>query len=72
MSSVMGEFVFRKALRDLCKSMLDEQIPLAKAMKIFEDQYIDEVLAATGGNVTRASRRAGVHRNTLHNKLRNG
>ncbi|PYL83462.1 MAG: hypothetical protein DMF17_13095 [Verrucomicrobia bacterium] len=34
------------------------------------EQYIVAAMSASRGNVTQASKALGVHRNTLHNKLR--
>ena len=40
------------------------------AVEAFEGKYILAAMAANKNNVTQASRALGVHRNTLHNKLR--
>jgi transcriptional regulator of acetoin/glycerol metabolism len=45
-------------------------ITLEQAEDAFRKKYVVVALAASGGNVTQASRRIGVHRNTLHNHLK--
>lgn len=50
--------------------MVREGIPLRDAARLFESCYIGRALASTNGNVTRASLKLGVHRNTLHGRIR--
>ena len=50
--------------------MIGNGITLAQAVEAFEGKYIVAAMTASKGNVTQASRKLGVHRNTLHNKLR--
>ena len=45
-------------------------VPLREARELFERQYIQELLSATGGNVTEAASRAGIHRRHFHEKMR--
>ena len=45
-------------------------ITLEQAVEAFEGKYIVAAMSASRGNVTQASKALGVHRNTLHNKLR--
>jgi DNA-binding NtrC family response regulator len=53
-------------IRDLQRSGL----ALEEAKETFERKYVAIALSGAGGNVTRAARAIGVHRNTLHNKKR--
>ena len=46
---------------------LPEQIP---SLARHEREYIEYVLAATGGNISEAARRLGLHRQSLQRKLR--
>jgi DNA-binding NtrC family response regulator len=55
-------------MRALIKDLLVGGITLPEAKKAFADKYVEEALASTKGNVTRASRMLGVHRNTLHRR----
>jgi DNA-binding NtrC family response regulator len=57
LSSIIGELV-------------DGGLSLAEASSDFERKYIAVSLNRSGGNLTLAAARMGVHRNTLHNKLR--
>jgi transcriptional regulator of acetoin/glycerol metabolism len=64
----------------IIKELQDNGITLAQATSAFEEKYIDAALSRTSRhttrrrglqpNVTQASKALGVHRNTLHNKLR--
>lgn len=55
-------------LRAIDAELLGSGITLRQAMSVFEARYIAGAMQICG-NVTQASRRLGVHRNTLHNKL---
>lgn len=50
--------------------MLRGEIPLSMAVEQFEARYIKAALNRRRYNVTKTARLLGVHRNTLHNKLR--
>jgi hypothetical protein len=45
-------------------------ITLEQAEDAFRKKYVTVALKTADGNVTRASRLIGVHRNTLHNHLK--
>ncbi len=53
---------------------VDTSIPLKRAKEdvadAFERRYLDEVLRAAGGNITRAAEIAGVHRKYVHRAIR--
>lgn len=57
-------------LNQIICELIDSGITLEQAVEAFESKYIVAAMDANRGNVTRASRALGVHRNTLHNKLR--
>lgn len=57
-------------LNQIIRELIGNGITLEQAVQAFEGKYIVAAMAANRGNVTRASRALGVHRNTLHNKLR--
>lgn len=54
----------------IIRELIANGITLDQAVEAFESKYIVAAMNANRGNVTRASRALGVHRNTLHNKLR--
>ena len=41
----------------------------AEAMSVFEKEYLRELLARHGGNISRAAREAGIDRKTIHRML---
>lgn len=45
-------------------------LPLREAVAEYEKQYIRTVLAACGGNVSRAAERLGMHRSAVYRKLK--
>lgn len=45
-------------------------LPLRDAQRRFEIQYVEELLAQTGGNVAAAARLAGISRPNFHKKLK--
>lgn len=57
-------------LNEIICELIDSGITLEQAVEAFESKYIVAAMDANRGNVTRASKALGVHRNTLHNKLR--
>jgi hypothetical protein len=57
-------------LNQIIRELIGNGITLEQAVEAFEGRYIVAAMDANRGNVTKASRALGVHRNTLHNKLR--
>jgi hypothetical protein len=57
-------------LNQIIRELIGNGITLEQAVEAFEGKYIVAAMNATRGNVTQASKALGVHRNTLHNKLR--
>ncbi|MGA7617555.1 MAG: helix-turn-helix domain-containing protein [Thermoanaerobaculia bacterium] len=57
-------------LNQIISELIGSGITLEQAVEAFEGRYIAAAMHASRGNITRASRALGVHRNTLHNKLR--
>ncbi len=60
----------KQYLHDIARRMLDNYVTLDEAILLVRDAMEDEALARAAGNVSMASRRLGVHRNTLHNDIR--
>ncbi len=57
-------------LNQIIRELIDSGITLEQAVEAFEAKYIVAAMKENRGNITRASLVLGVHRNTLHNKLR--
>ena len=57
-------------LLTLVGELVDSGITLAQAMEQFEAKFIEVAMDRAQGNITNTSRKLGIHRNTLHNKLR--
>jgi DNA-binding NtrC family response regulator len=57
-------------LTEIIGELLEAGIPLEMANEQFEQKYIATALLRCRRNKTRAALLLGVHRNTLHNKLR--
>src|SRR5437016_8620259 len=57
-------------LNQIIRELIGNGITLEQAVEAFEGKYIVAAMSATRCNVTQASKALGVHRNTLHNKLR--
>ena len=58
-------------LNQIIDELISSGITLEQAVEAFEAKYIVAAMKDNRGNVTKASVALGVHRNTLHNKLRN-
>ena len=57
-------------LTQIIRELIGNGITLDQAVQVFEGKFIVAAMDANRGNITKASRLLGVHRNTLHNKLR--
>lgn len=57
-------------LNGIIRELIGSNITLEQAVEAFEGKYIVAAMSASRGNVTQASKSLGVHRATLHNKLR--
>ena len=59
----------REKLESLVAEMIDKRISLDEAVREFERKFIQNALAKTGGNQTKAAEVLGLHRNTLCRKI---
>ncbi len=59
----------KEKLESLVAEMIERRIYLDEAMGEFEKRFIQNALAKTGGNQTKAAQVLGVHRNTLNRKI---
>lgn len=57
-------------LNGIINQLVGNGITLEQAVEAFEGKYIVAAMSASRGNVRQASSALGVHRSTLHNKLR--
>ena len=57
-------------LNQIIRELISSGITLEQAVEAFEAKYIVAAMKENRGNVTKASVVLGVHRNTIHNKLR--
>lgn len=58
-------------LTEIIRDLIQNGITLDQALDVFEGKFIAIAMDEHDHNVTRASKALGIHRNTLHNKLRN-
>ena len=58
-------------LVQLVDELVEKGLTLHQGTREFEKQYILATLRQNDGNLTRAARSLGVHRNTLRNKVGN-
>ena len=58
-------------LAEIISDLIKNGITLDQALDVFEAKFIAIAMNEHDHNVTRASKALGIHRNTLHNKLRN-
>ena len=58
-------------LVQLVDELVDSGLTLSQGTKEFEKQYILATLRQSDGNLSKAAKTLGVHRNTLRNKVGN-
>lgn len=68
--SQQSQETINERLSRIADELLAGGITLEQAMQAFERKYIDLALSRSGRRVARAAQLLGVHRNTLHAKLR--
>ena len=60
-------------MRELLERLVDEMVAkgilLEDAQREFEKRFITQALGSTGGNLSQAAERLGIHRNTLSRKI---
>ena len=59
----------KEKLESLVIEMIERRIFLGEAVNEFEKKFIQNALAKTGGNQTKAAKVLGMHRNTLNRKI---
>jgi transcriptional regulator with PAS, ATPase and Fis domain len=56
-------------LENICVEMIDRGILFSEALEQFEKSFIAEVVRRNDGNLTNASSKLGIHRNTLAKRM---
>jgi DNA-binding NtrC family response regulator len=56
-------------LENICVEMIDRGILFSEALEQFEKSFIAEVVRRNDGNLTMASDKLGIHRNTLAKRM---
>ena len=59
----------REQLETLIATMVDRGILLEEAKTEFEKKFIKRILDRSNGNLSRAAKELGIHRNTLSRKV---
>lgn len=60
------------ALDLIVTESLKAGLPLKRALKVIDRRFVEIAITRAGGNMTKAARSLGVHRNSLHNRVRRG
>jgi len=58
-----------RQLQHICDELVSKGIPLEVARKEFEKKYVATAVALASGNLGKAARSLGIHRNTLRAKI---
>ena len=58
-----------RQLQHICDELVSKGIPLEVARREFEKKYVSTAVALAAGNLGRAARSLGIHRNTLRTKI---
>jgi transcriptional regulator with PAS, ATPase and Fis domain len=56
-------------MENICKDLVEKEI-LEDALKEFEKLCLEAALKKHKGNITKVAKALGVHRNTLHNRIK--
>jgi DNA-binding NtrC family response regulator len=59
----------KEKLETLVSEMIDKRIYMEEAVNEFEKRFIQNALARTQGNQSKAAALLGIHRNTLSRKI---
>lgn len=59
----------KQKLDDLVMEMIDGGIHYADARREFEKRFLSRVIELSNGNLSRAAKDLGIHRNTLRKKI---
>ncbi|MBP6059811.1 MAG: helix-turn-helix domain-containing protein [Candidatus Saccharicenans sp.] len=70
MSKKFEELNIHQKLENLIADMIDKEIHLKEAQAEFEKIYLETASARYKGNKTKIAQALGIHRNTLHNRLK--
>ena len=57
-------------LQPIITEMLEGGLTLRQALNEFEKKYVQKAIAMRGGRISGAARLLGIHRNSLHNRVK--
>ena len=66
----MKEQPLAELMTVVVSQLVAAHVPMQSAMRVIEQKFLDVALTMNAGNVTKAARQLGIHRNTLMNKRR--
>lgn len=58
-----------RQLQHICDELVSKGIPLEAARREFEKKYVATAVTLASGNLGKAARCLGIHRNTLRTKI---
>ncbi|MBN2206339.1 MAG: helix-turn-helix domain-containing protein [Candidatus Aminicenantes bacterium] len=65
-----GDQTIHQKMEAISKDIVDKEIPLDDTLKEFEKVCLEAALKKYKGNITKIAKALGVHRNTLHNRIK--
>jgi transcriptional regulator with PAS, ATPase and Fis domain len=70
MDKKISDLTLHQKMENLSKDLVDKEIALEDALKEFEKVCLEAALKKHKGNITKVAKALGVHRNTLHNRIK--
>jgi DNA-binding NtrC family response regulator len=70
MDKKYSELNIHQKMEAIGKDLAEKEIPLEDALKEFEKVCLEAALKKHKGNITKVAKALGVHRNTLHNRIK--
>lgn len=70
MDKKLADLTIHQKLEAISRDIVDKEIPLEDALKEFEKVCLEAALKKYKGNITKIAKALGVHRNTLHNRIK--
>jgi transcriptional regulator with PAS, ATPase and Fis domain len=70
MDKKYSEMTIHQKMESISKDLVEKELPLEDALKEFEKVCLEAALKKHKGNITKIAKALGVHRNTLHNRIK--
>ncbi len=70
MDKKSSELNIHQKLEIVIKEMVDKEINLKDALREFEKIFFEQTARKHEGNKTKMAKALGIHRNTLHNRVK--